>query len=89
MCHHVVVASGPNRDALAGALPRTRGTATLRAAIREHRRQQRAAARGAPEDPDPLGFSVARMLAGERSADAGRVRPLADVVAELRREAVR
>ena len=36
-------------------------------------------------DPkDKLGFSVERMLAGEASADAGRVRPLAEVMDELR-----
>ena len=33
---------------------------------------------------DRLGFSRERMLAGEASAEAGRVRPLADVLNELR-----
>jgi predicted transcriptional regulator len=31
-----------------------------------------------------LEFSIAKMLAGEKSADEGRVRPLADVLAEIR-----
>lgn len=33
---------------------------------------------------DELGFSAERMLAGEASAAAGRVRPMASVVNELR-----
>jgi hypothetical protein len=35
-------------------------------------------------EPDELEFSLERMLAGEKSADEGRVRPLADVLNELR-----
>lgn len=34
--------------------------------------------------PDPLGFSLKRMLAGEASVEAGRHRPLQDAVDELR-----
>lgn len=79
VCHHVVLGARNRVDLLARALPRTRATAPLRAAIREHRRQHRAAAT----------FNVARILVGEQSATAGRVRPVADVLAELRqREAV-
>lgn len=33
---------------------------------------------------DELGYSAARMLAGEASADAGRVRPMDAVMSELR-----
>ncbi len=33
---------------------------------------------------DEFGFDLERMLAGEASAEAGRVRPLADVLNELR-----
>jgi hypothetical protein len=36
------------------------------------------------ESRDKLGFSLERMLAGEASAEAGRVRPMAEVVNELR-----
>ena len=36
------------------------------------------------ESRDKLGFNLERMLAGEASAEAGRVRPMADVVNELR-----
>jgi hypothetical protein len=41
-CHHVVTGSRQRVDLLARALPRTRATAGLRAAIREHRRERRA-----------------------------------------------
>jgi hypothetical protein len=36
------------------------------------------------ESRDKLGFSLERMLAGEASAEVGRVRPMAEVVHELR-----
>lgn len=35
-------------------------------------------------EPDPLGFNLERLLAGEVSAAAGRYRPLAEALAELR-----
>jgi len=35
-------------------------------------------------EPEELGFSLERMLAGEKSAEKGDVRPLADVLNELR-----
>lgn len=34
--------------------------------------------------PDPLGFSLERMLAGEASVEAGRYRPLEEAMDELR-----
>lgn len=36
------------------------------------------------DERDPLGFSEERMLAGEASAEAGRSRPLADVLKDAR-----
>lgn len=86
-CHRVVTGTRQRVDLLARALPRTRATAALRAAIRAYLRERRAAARRASRGSDPLGFDLARILAGERSADAGRVRPVAAVVAELRQAA--
>lgn len=35
-------------------------------------------------EPDPLGFNIERLLAGEASVAAGRYRPLAEALAELR-----
>jgi uncharacterized phage-associated protein len=35
-------------------------------------------------DPDPLGFSVERLLAGEKSARLGRHRPIEEAMRELR-----
>jgi hypothetical protein len=34
--------------------------------------------------PDPLGFSLERVLAGEASVEAGRYRPLEEAMDELR-----